>query len=353
MLALVANSGLNTMIDSFRQATDRWLQQRLVAPLYVRGEADVSQLEAWLGREAPGVRVAARYLTTVTALAPSQKRVSVEVVGLPTDPPFTHAVVLMDGLPDAAERFHAGAGAYISERAWRLDGWKPGDVLSLCAGIPGVPVLGIYRDYGNPQSQWLVLPSVFRQCWPQRGADSYALVGGQSVDWSQLRSEISSRFGLDKNMLILQKELIAAGLSVFDRTFTVTNALNALTLIVAGIGIFCAISAIHHHRLSQQALLSVLGVSRRERAVMLLLEWGVLGLLCVLLVWPIALLLAWVLSNRVTPAAFGWSFELLPEWRHLPVLFLTTAGALVMAIILPSLRLLRASPAYLLREQTT
>jgi len=352
-LALVANSGLNTMISSFRHATDSWLQQRLIAPLYLRGEVRVPPLEAWLGHEAPGVRVVARYRISTTALTPSQKRVLVEVVALPEEEPFSHAVVLMESLPAAGERFRAGAGAYISERAWRLDGWKPGDMLRPCPQAAGVPALGVYRDYGNPQSQWLVNPAVFKQCWPQRKADSYALVGGKTVDWNGLRSRISRELGLDESMLVLRRDLVAAGLSVFDRTFTVTNSLNALTLLVAGIGIFCAISAIHHHRLPQQALLSVLGVSRRERAVILMLEWGVLGLLCVLLVWPIALTLAWVLSSLVTPAAFGWSFELLPEWRHLPALILTTAGALALAIILPSLRLLRVSPAHLLREQTT
>ncbi|GAH08481.1 unnamed protein product, partial [marine sediment metagenome] len=37
-LALVANSGLNTMIHSFRDATDDWLNQRLLADLYLRGQ---------------------------------------------------------------------------------------------------------------------------------------------------------------------------------------------------------------------------------------------------------------------------------------------------------------------------
>ena len=66
-----------------------------------------------------------------------------------------------------------------------------------------------------------------------------------------------------------------------------------------------------------------------------------------------AVALAWVLSSVVTPAAFGWSFSLRPEWSHLPVLVLMAAGALVLAILLPSLHLLRTSPAHLLREQTT
>ena len=132
-----------------------------------------------------------------------------------------------------------------------------------------------------------------------------------------------------------------------------TRALNALTLLVAGIGIFCAISAIHHHRVGHQALLTSLGLSRRERAALLLSQWGLLGMLCMVLVWPFGTLLAAYLATVVTPVAFGWSFPLRPEWAHYLELAVSAAAALVLAVLLPSLRLLRASPASLLREQAS
>jgi putative ABC transport system permease protein len=139
-------------------------------------------------------------------------------------------------------------------------------------------------------------------------------------------------------------------MTVFDRTFRVTNALNALTLLVAGIGIFCAVSAIHHHRVVQQALLAALGLSRGERGLMLLLQWGLLGLLCMVLVWPFGTLLAGYLATVVTPVAFGWSFALRPEWSHFVTLAVIAAAALMVAVLLPSLRLLKTSPAEMLRE---
>jgi putative ABC transport system permease protein len=145
---------------------------------------------------------------------------------------------------------------------------------------------------------------------------------------------------------------MAVGLSVFDHTFSVTLALNALTLVVAGIGIFCAVSAIHHHRLPQQALLTALGLTRRERATLLLLQWGLLGLFCIALVWPFGTMLAWVLAAVVTPVAFGWSFALQPEWRYLPMLALLAISSLLLAVLLPSLQLLRASPGQLLRDRS-
>jgi ABC-type antimicrobial peptide transport system permease subunit len=84
---------------------------------------------------------------------------------------------------------------------------------------------------------------------------------------------------------------------------------------------------------------------------LLLLQWGMLGLLCMVLVWPLGTLLAAYLGMVVTPVAFGWSFPLQLDWQHYLVLAAMAAASLVLAVILPSLRLLYTSPAAMLREQ--
>jgi putative ABC transport system permease protein len=175
--------------------------------------------------------------------------------------------------------------------------------------------------------------------------------GPADADWNAIGTALRDRYGLGSDQIIDQAGVKAAGLAVFDRTFTVTRALNTLTLLVAGIGIFCAVSAIHHHRVGQQALLATLGMTRRERGGLLLLQWGMLGLLCMVLVWPFGAILASYLAGIVTPVAFGWSFPLRIEWPHYLVLAALASACLVLAVLLPSLRLLRTSPAAMLREQ--
>jgi len=349
-LALVSNSGLNTMIGSFRQATDSWLQQRLVADIYLAGELSEARLRDWLQRQAPAVSMANRYTTRLPAQNPAGRNTMVEIHALPDHPRFHDSVELMRSVDAARTAFGNGAGVFVSERAFRLDGWQPGQELRLCPRAGVLPVLGVYRDYGNPKSQWMISEKLFKSCWPQTLPSGFGLMGPVEIQWNDLRAQLASEFGLDDNEVLDRQELMAMGLSVFDRTFTVMLALNALTLLVAGIGIFCAVSAIHHHRLPQQALLTALGLTRRERATLLLLQWGLLGLFCVALVWPFGSLLAWVLAAVVTPVAFGWSFALQPEWTYLPMLALLGIGSLLLAVLLPSLQLLRASPGQLLRE---
>jgi len=197
----------------------------------------------------------------------------------------------------------------------------------------------------------MVSRQLFRDCWPGQAATGLSIYGPADTDWNAVRAALTDRFGIRDGEMISQGALKRAGLAVFDRTFTVTQALNALTLLVAGIGIFCAISAIHHHRVGQQALLASLGMTRRERGALLLLQWSVLGLLCMVLVWPFGALLAAYLASVVTPVAFGWSFALRLEWSHYLVLMGLAIGSMSLAVILPSLRLLRISPAALLRER--
>jgi putative ABC transport system permease protein len=167
-----------------------------------------------------------------------------------------------------------------------------------------------------------------------------------------LKASLTERYGLGDGEIVDQHEVKQAGLTVFDRTFVITRALNSLTLIVAGIGIFCAISAIHHHRAGQQAHLASLGISRRERGTLLLLQWGFLALLCMLLVWPFGTLLAAYLAGVVTPVAFGWSFPLQADWSHYIELTVIAVACMVGAVALPSIRLLRVSTATLLRAET-
>ena len=352
-LALVANNGLNTMIDSFRQATDTWLNQRLAAQLYLNARTDAAALQDWLEREQPGATVVQRYRNTLKLRAPAGRAVPLEVVSLQPGERFLGSVDLIRSLPGAMERFDAGQGLFVSERAWRVDGWNPGDRVDACPGRPGLPLLGVYHDYGNPLSQWMASEALFRACWPERGPSGLAVIGPDEVPWAKLRSRLAAAFALGEGDVIDQQELRQVGMSVFDRTFTVTQALNALTLLVAGIGVFCAISAIHHHRVGYQALLASLGVSRRARGSLLLAQWGLLGLLSMVVVWPFGTVLAAYLAGVVTPVAFGWSFPLQIEWPPYLRLALTASGALVLAVLLPSIRLLRASPAALLRAQAT
>ncbi|NNL95967.1 MAG: hypothetical protein HKO64_10140, partial [Xanthomonadales bacterium] len=94
-LALVANSGLNTMISSFRQATDDWLNQRLAAQLYFRSAEAPRGLQEWLDQQAPGVALSERYRVMLERPDPEGKTAQVELVSLQAEAQFAATIDLI------------------------------------------------------------------------------------------------------------------------------------------------------------------------------------------------------------------------------------------------------------------
>ena len=116
-LALVANSGLNTMISSFRQATDAWLEQRLAAQLYVTSRVDAGDVQAWLATRQPDAQVVQRFRRDLQAPDPAGRRVPLEVVSLQPGPRFENSVDLIRAEPGARAAFAAGDGLFEAEGA--------------------------------------------------------------------------------------------------------------------------------------------------------------------------------------------------------------------------------------------
>ena len=338
VLVLVSNSGLNTLIFSFRSATIEWLDQRLAAPLYLRPQQQTQQIQSWLQQHYPQISLYPRF-----SLRHHTPQGYVEIVSQPEAEQTEQNLLLLEQLRNARSRFAAGDGVLISERAWLKSGVTLGQTLPLCPQRPAVTVVGIYRDYGNPLDQWMVAPTLFKRCFPATQPQGWALHSQHALDWQALQLRLATEFELQQTQLINQTQIRKLVLSIFEQTFSVAQALNGLTLLVAAIGIFCATSAIHHHRLKQQALLAVMGVARGQRLMLLFIQWGMIGLLILLLVWPFGQALAWLLTAIVTPAAFGWRFPAQLYLQHYSALAAITFSALFLATLWPAIRLARAN----------
>ena len=114
--------------------------------------------------------------------------------------------------------------------------------------------------------------------------------------------------------------LKAVSRGIFERTFAVTVALNALTLAVAGIALLTSLLTLADARLVQLAPLWAMGVTRRAARALELGRRSALAALTALLALPLGLALAWVLTAVVNVRAFGWRLPvlLLPgQWATL------------------------------------
>jgi len=344
LLALAANIGVGTMVGGFRATFTGWLDQRLAAEVYVRGP------------DAAMDGLAARALATPQVLAALPSRSAearlggwpVEVLGLADDATYRDRWPLMAAAPDVWARLAAGEGALVSEQLARRLGLGVGDPLRLPAadGPWSLTVAGTYPDYGNPKGQVVVNFDAHLARWPQAARGSWALRTEPGAAGAVIAA-LAADPALAQAEFIDQAGVKRLSLSLFDKTFAVTAALNALTLAVAGAALLASLTTLSSMRLPQLAPLWAMGVTRARLARLELLKMLALAALIAALAVPVGVALAWVLVAVVNVQAFGWRLplHLFPlQWLAMGGLALLTAA---LASALPLWRLARTPPARL------
>lgn len=341
MLAMAANLGVSTMVSSFRVTFTGFLDQRLSAELYVSA-ADPAQAEAIIA-------VAATHADAVLPALNADGRVAgqpVQIMGMRDHATYRDTWQFLRAVPDVWDALARGEGVLINEQLFRRAGLDLGAPVTL-GDQTVLPVLGIYGDYGNPMGQVIATEDRFRALFPDMRALRFGLrVGADRRD--ALRVRLRDDAGLSDAAMTDQAAVKAAALSVFERTFTVTTALNVLTLAVAGFAILMSLLTLAAMRLPQLAPVWALGVTRRRLAALDLLRAVVLAALTGALALPLGLTLAWALLAVVNVEAFGWRLpmRLFPlDYLRLGALALLAAA---LAAMWPAWRLSQMPPARLL-----
>ena len=341
LLAMAANVGVSTMVSSFRLTFVGFLDQRLASELYVTA-ADPAQADA--------IRRTAEAQGAVVLPLLSVDR---EVAGYPSEiyGARDHATYrdnwrLLFGGPEAWDALARGEGVLVNEQLYRRAGLELGDVVAVAQGL-SLPVLGVYGDYGNPVGQVVMTEAVFRVVWPEVVALRFGLrVQPDAV--AALRGALRDGAGVGEGAMVNQAAIKALSLSVFERTFTVTAALNVLTLAVAGFAILMSLLTLAAMRLPQLAPVWALGLTRRRLAGLDLVRAVVLAALTGALALPLGLALAWALLAVVNVEAFGWR---LPMYLF-PLDYLRLGGFALLAAAgaaaWPAWRLSRIEPVRLL-----
>lgn len=341
LLAMTANVGVSTMVSSFRLTFTGFLDQRLASELYVSA-GDAAQAADIVAVAGAGVEAILPILS-VEAKAASQP---VEVYGARDHATYRDNWQLLRSFPDVWDRLARGEGVLVNEQLYRRGGFDLGALVAVSPRLT-LPVLGIYGDYGNPLGQVIVNEAVFAGQFP----DVVALRFGLRVDPSEvaaLRKTLRDQAGVPESAMVDQAAIKALSLSVFERTFTVTTALNVLTLAVAGFAMLMSLLTLATMRLPQLAPVWALGLTRRKLALLDLVRAVVLAALTGALALPLGLALAWALLAVVNVEAFGWR---LPMYLF-PLDYLRLGGlallAAALAALWPAWRLSQMPPVQLL-----
>lgn len=340
LLAMAANVGVSTMVSSFRLTFVGFLDQRLSAELYIDAEAvaDRAALERLLEARADAVLPILSVEATLAGLP-------AEIFGARIGYTYRENWGFLDADPAVWDEVEEGRAVVINEQLSRRAGLQVGDVLPLAPDL-SLPVAGVVGDYGNPIGQAIVSEALFRQSFPGILPSRYGL---RSDDPQGLRRALTETFDIPPGRIIDQAALKAFSLSVFERTFSVTGALNVLTLAVAAFAILMSLLTLAALRLPQMAPVWAMGTTQRRLAAQEILRTVLLAAVTALLALPLGLALAWVLLAIVNVEAFGWRLPMYLFPAQYAQLILFALIAALAAASWPAWRLARMEPAALLR----
>jgi putative ABC transport system permease protein len=335
------------MVEGFRRTFVAWLDQRLVAEVYYEAAtpADARTIEAW-----------ARTQPDVSAILPvwrAKTRIGgwpVEIMGMTPHETYTAHFPLGDVAPDVWSRLHTSDAALVSEQLARRLGLAPGDSFDIPTSGEDwrVSVAGIFPDYGNPKGQLRIDHARLAAHFDDASGVHYSLRVTPGTT-AQVMTALQARFGDKIARIVDQAEVRKLSTDIFERTFAVTTALNALTLGVSAVALFTSLLTLSNMRLARIAPVWAIGVTRRRLAGLELLRILLFAGGAALLAIPLGVFVTWGLVAVVNVAAFGWRLPMYVfpmDWILVFVIALATAA---IAGAAPVVRLARSAPVDLLR----
>lgn len=347
MLALASNIGMETMVGSFRNTTETWLDQRLAADIYVRPSLNVApRIAYWLeGQEEVG-----QVWWQLRKELPTETG-TLQVVSIGISQGEQQALSIKVAIPEYWQRFHHKRAVLVSESLALKNGWYPGQEIDLPAPMgSNWLIAGVYYDYGNPYGQIMLSQKRWQKFWLYKGQVGLGVLLKPGADGQALISRLGDRFRLSPERVRNNVELMEQAMRVFDRTFVVTSTLGRLTLFIAVCGLFFATVAGEVSRQRQFALLRCMGMTGRELAALGGGQLLLIGLMTAVIALPLGLVLAQLLIDVVLKYSFGWTMPV----QYFPFEYLISLGSALVVLLVagawPVWRLVKRSAIMSLRE---
>lgn len=347
MLALTANIGVETMVGSFRDTTDKWLSQRLAADVYIYpSNNSAARMSTWLTAQPEVNTVWWRWEKDVsTAGGP------IQVVSSGSSEGELDALTVKLGIPNYWYQLHQSKGVMISESmSLKLD-IRPGDYIDLGERLGKKwQVVGVYYDYGNPYHQVMMSHRNWLNSFAGSGNVALGVVLEDNVNALGLKRRLESVFRMSSERVFDNGSIHSQAMRVFDRTFAIADTLGNITLVIAVFGIFFSTLAGEISRQRHISLLRCLGMSGKELIAMGSLQLVVFGLISAIIAMPLGLALANLIVDIIIKQSFGWSLELqVIPWEYMQT-FAWAMLSLIVAGALPVLRMVRNTPISSLRD---
>jgi putative ABC transport system permease protein len=257
-------------------------------------------------------------------------RPAVQLSAQPIDPANPGAALPLIGRHIAVP---AGTTAiWVSEPMGWLYGLAPGDRTTLPLGGAARPVLvaGVWRDYARQFGAIAIADTDFAQATGDATKTEAAIMLADGARAEPVIAALRRRLPpavAGQTLFAEPRQMRTMALRLFDRSFAVTYALEAIAIVIGLIGVAATFSAQTLARTREFGMLRHIGVARRQIIAMLAAEGAGLGLVGVVAGLGLGLVMAQVLIHVVNPQSFHWTMDTRLPWG----LFAALVVALVTA----------------------
>ena len=344
--ALALTVAMVVMVASFRDSVTQWLDKVLPADLYaslgrselnnalaqdpaliqaIAAVAGISRLEFTLQQkilfrpDQPAVMLIAR---------PVPANRAAQVLPL-TGNLFAQTKDSQDPLPEV----------FVSEAMLDLYGWKPAEVRTLpVKGSTGeyllVWVAGVFRDYGRQHGSVVMDIAAYQALTGDRRRTDIALWLTPDSNAAVVLERLRTQFPTFKALEFRSStDLRALSLTIFDRSFAMTYALEVAALLVALFTVAAGFAGQALLRQKEFALVQQLGQSSSQLMQWISFESGLLLALAACWGAVLGLLMSQVLIHRVNPQSFHWTMETsLPMLAIFVLILLTLVLGMLAAV---------------------
>ncbi len=332
-IAMMAAVGI--MVGSFRQTVLLWMQDRLQADLYLRPASP-----AGADRHPTLAPEVADRIEALPEIAAVDRFRAYEITyqGMPATLGAGDArIVARYG----ARPFLSGANprsifaampgrdnVIVSEPFANKHHVRAGDTIDIAlAGRPvRLTILDVYYDYSNERGYIIMDRSTLLKYLPDPAVSNLAVYLKPAASLESGRAAVERAVAGRKVVVLTNRSLREEAIAIFDRTFSITYALEAVAVFVAIMGVAGALVALVIDRRREFGLLRFLGGATVQLRRVILFEAALLGLLANVAGLILGVLLSLLLIYVINKQSFGWTIQF-----HWPIAVLLGAITLVYA----------------------
>jgi len=331
--AIAMMTSVGIMVGSFRETVVVWMRDRLPADLYLRpagnAAADrhptVSLELADKIAKLPGVAAVDRlraYEISYDGMPATLAAADLSVLRMNERSNFFSGRPTSEVLGELRDV----NAVVVSEPFTYKHHVRTGDAITLSLGeaTPSFRIADVFYDYGSERGSILMDRNTMLRYLPDLAPSNLAVSVAPGASLESVREEILRAATGYRILLFSNRDLRTEAIHIFDRTFAITYALEAVAVIIAVMGIAGALLALVIDRRREIGLLRFLGSSAGQVRKLILVEAGLLGLLANLAGLALGFALSLILIYVINKQSFGWTIRF-----HLPIAVLLGAISLV------------------------